>query len=306
MNPKNTHTSCLICESTALKALPGYEKDFLQQCQACGFVFSARIPTETELFDHYKGYPRNDDISPITIKRYHELLDSFEQYRQHNRIIDVGCGNGHFLKVARDRGWEVYGTEFTDEAMRECLKKDIRMQKGALNPDQYGPAFFDVVTSFEVLEHINNPREEMQRFRSVLRPGGLVYLTTPNFNSLSRYYVKQDWSIIEYPEHLSYYTAKTLRLLFDKSGFKTASIGATGISVGRLNHQKTPAQPAPPASQPEPSPAAADPSTFRTDDEKLRKRVEGNPLLKLAVQATNSALSTFKVGDTLKGFFVKK
>jgi len=271
-----------------------FKENFLQKCLSCGFVFCGPVPTQEELVEHYKGYTRNDDISPITIKRYHKLLDGFEKYRKHNRIIDVGCGNGHFLKVALSRGWEVYGTEFTDEAILECTRKNINMKKGALNQDDYEAGFFDIITSFEVLEHINNPLEEIKKFKSILRTGGLIYLTTPNFNSLSRYYLRQKWTVIEYPEHLSYYTAKTLRLLFEKSGFQMKKIEATGISVGRINEAKETALK-----------EDSTPHTFRTDDELIRKKIEDNSLLKFAVYSANTILSTFKVGDSLKGYFIK-
>ncbi len=65
------------------------------------------------------------------------------------------------------------------------------MQEGKLNPKNYTDEEFDVITSFEVLEHINNPVEEIKIFHKLLRLGGLVYLTTPNFNSISRYYFKR-------------------------------------------------------------------------------------------------------------------
>ncbi len=297
----DTHTACLICQSTALKPLPEYKRVFLQQCDNCGFVFCAPIPTPEVLEAHYIDYPRHDYISPLTIQRYHQLLDEFEPYRQSNRIIDVGCGNGHFLKTAGDRGWQVYGTEYTDDAIRECENKNIKMQKGPLEPSNYEPGLFDVVTSFEVIEHINNPIDEMKKFYRILRPKGLVYLTTPNFNSLSRYYLKDKWTVIEYPEHLSYYTAQTLKRLFTKTGFKTKKVDATGISIGRIKEAKMES-----VLPDEPGSAQHTVRAFRTDDEKFITQAQNNPFLKFAVKSVNRALSLAKAGDTLKGYFIKQ
>ena len=163
------HDHCLICSSKRLKDLEKFKKDYLCQCFSCGFVFCKPIPTEEELTTHYEGYGRNDYLSPVTIKRYNELLDSFETYRKTNNILDVGCGIGYFLVEAKKRGWEAYGTEFTDEAIRINASKSINMKKGQLNPSLYESESFDIITSFEVLEHINNPQEEIKRFSQLLR-----------------------------------------------------------------------------------------------------------------------------------------
>ena len=124
--------------------------------------------------------------------------------------------NRLFFEIASKRGWEVYGTEYTKDAINICKSKGINIQEGKLNPQNYLVEEFDVITSFEVLEHINNPIEEISNFYKILRKGGLVYLTTPNFNSVSRFYLKSDYNIITYPEHLSYYTTRTLKNYLEK------------------------------------------------------------------------------------------
>ncbi|MCB0538257.1 MAG: class I SAM-dependent methyltransferase, partial [Bacteroidetes bacterium] len=189
------HKECLICKSKNLKKLTAYLKGNMFKCQNCNFTFASKIPTEKELVEHYEGYGRNDYLSPITVKRYNEILDSFEKYRKNNNLIDVGCGIGLFAKVAIERGWNVYGTEFTKEAIEICKSKGIKMHEGKLNPNNYDSNSFDVITSFEVIEHINNPIEEISNFNKILRKGGLVYITTPNFNSISRNLLEENWTV---------------------------------------------------------------------------------------------------------------
>ena len=291
MTAKSTHLTCLICKSSNLKTMLNYEAAHLCKCGSCGFIFSKQIPTKKELSDHYDGYGRNDYLSPLTIKRYNELLDQFEKYRKTNKIIDVGCGIGYFLEVAKERGWEVYGTEYTDDAVEICKKKGIDIQLGILNSDNYGDGEFDVITSFEVLEHINNPREEISNFYHILREGGLVYLTTPNFNSLLRYRLKAAYNVIGYPEHLSYYTPRTLKKVFKNVGFKPIKIQSTGISLTRLRTSSGK------------SDQAFISST--SDDEKLRDQMETKWYLQLAKRCVNGTLTLFGKGDSLKGWFVK-
>ncbi|MCB0501074.1 MAG: class I SAM-dependent methyltransferase [Bacteroidetes bacterium] len=292
----NQHNNCLLCNSKNLKPLKGYEDNWLQKCNDCQFVFTARIPTIKELIDHYSTYGRNDYLSPITVKRYHEILDFLEPFRKTNKLIDVGCGIGHFLQIANERGWEVYGTEFTDEAIEICNKKGINMQKGALDASKYSPEMFDVIVSFEVIEHIYNPNEELKNFYDILRKGGGVYVTTPNFNAISRTYLKGNWSVIEYPEHLSYYTAKTLTNVFKSHGFLKKWIQTTGVSFTRLEATRSMGA----------EKKKVDLVSDQTTDEKLRSRIETNPILKAAKTIANFILNATKKGDSMKGLFVKK
>jgi len=287
----NKHKTCLVCGSTQFKALPAFTKDYLVKCANCGFVFCERIPTRQELDAEYSKYGRNDYLSPVTITRYNELLDGMEPYRKTNRLIDVGCGIGYFLEVAKQRGWDVYGTEFTDNAVDICRKKGIKMQQGVFDPKNYEAGSFDIVTSFEVMEHINNPSIEVENFRKVLRVGGLVYLTTPNFNGLARNIAKSNWNIVHYPEHLSYYTPKTIARLMKAHGFKTKKILTTGVSVTRI---KT-------------SMKVSDQKFISptSDDEKIRNAFEKNRFMGFVKNSINSILTLLGKGDSLKAFFEK-
>ena len=286
------HKKCLICNSSNLKDLKEYEKFHLCKCNSCGFVFAKKIPTPIELEKYYDGYGRNDYLSPITIKMYNEILDKFEKNRKTNNILDVGCGIGYFLEEAKKRNWNVYGTEYTDKAVEICTAKGINIVKGKLNPENYENIEFDIITSFEVLEHINNPIEELNNFNKLLRKGGIVYLTTPNFNSLLRYRLKADYGVICYPEHLCYYTPKTLKKVFEVTGFKTKKIESTGISITRLKNAKKKEKQAIISKQ--------------SSDEILRNKMESNKILNFVKIIVNKILTISGKGDSLKGFFIKK
>jgi 2-polyprenyl-3-methyl-5-hydroxy-6-metoxy-1,4-benzoquinol methylase len=261
-------------------------------------VFSSRNPTIGELENHYQGYGRNDYLSPITIKRYNEILDQFEKVRKTNRLLDVGCGIGYFLDVAKSRGWEVYGTEYTDEAIRICQSKGIQMQQGILNPENYSPDSFDVITSFEVIEHINTPNTELINITSLLRKGGYFYITTPNFNSLLRYYLGPNYNVIGWPEHLSYYTPATLSYLLKIHGLKKVYLQSTGISITRFITSKQKPQN---ANQDQGTPFIAE----NTSDEKLRNQFEKNAMLNGLKSLINATLTLTGKGDALKALFLK-
>jgi SAM-dependent methyltransferase len=289
--PKGEHNKCLVCKSDKLKRKNGFEKHHLCKCGFCRFVFCQLIPTQEELNEVYEGYGRNDYLSDLTIQAYERVLDSLEPYRKTNKLIDVGCGIGYFVEVATKRGWDVYGTEFTQEAVEICEKKGAKMKLGVLNPKNYAPGSFDVVTSFEVIEHINNPREELGNFHKLLRKGGVVYCTTPNFNAIERFQLGANWNVLGYPEHLSYYTPGTLKRVFSETGFVPKKVLATGVSLTRIKKSQ----------------GKSDQAIISaaSDDEKLRNQIARNPLLGIAKDIINWKLTFFGVGNSLKGWFEK-
>jgi 2-polyprenyl-3-methyl-5-hydroxy-6-metoxy-1,4-benzoquinol methylase len=283
------HAFCLQCGSELLKPLNHYHKAGLVCCKSCNFVFCDRIPTQSELIAHYNTYPRHETISEITIKRYKELANKFESFRINNKWLDVGCGNGHMLSEAKKLNWEVYGTEFTDRAVEICSSKGISMNQGALNTSNYKKGQFDIITFIEVIEHINSPNKELSDFHYLLRKGGLLYITTPNFNSISRNLLKENWSIIEYPEHLCYYTAKTLHDALVRNGFEKLELKTTGLSVSRISNNQNHLI-----------------SEKESKDESLRNLTENKSWAKKSKKLANSLLNLVKKGDNLKALYIKK
>lgn len=283
------HDQCLICRSRRLRTLPRYERAHLVRCVDCGMTFARRVPTDDELARHYQNYGHAWYDSPITRQRYRELLDGFESRRQTNRLFDCGCGAGYFLEEARSRGWEVYGSEYSSYALELTRAKGLEVVEAPIAYETYPPDYFDVVTAFEVFEHLRAPLGEATIVAHILRPGGLLYCTTPNFNSLSRRLLGSRWSLIEYPEHLSYFTPATLRSWLERVGFEPTIVTTSGISLSRLRRG--------------PSQASDSATTSADDTEGLRGAIEHSRSLRLAKGGANAALAALAAGDTIKAHF---
>ncbi|MBX7052577.1 MAG: class I SAM-dependent methyltransferase [Flavobacteriales bacterium] len=257
----------------------------------CRFVFCEKIPTADELQAYYSHYGLNQYLSPITVKRYHEWLDEFEQYRNTGNLLDIGCANGLFLTEAKKRGWKVYGTEYADAQIKNGEARGIVMKQGPLDDQTFTHVSFDVITSIEVIEHINNPLDEIRHIHRMLRQGGLFFCTTPNFNALSRYYLGDAYNIISYPEHLSYYTPKTMHRLLGKL-FHRKKVTTTGISITRF-HQST--------GKKKQAVVSA-----TSDDELLRQKIEAKGYLQWAKKILNGLLNITGLGYSLKVWYVKR
>lgn len=288
------HNKCLICSSANLADLPKYSETSLCKCQDCSLVFARNIPSAEELEKYYESenYNRTTYLSPITAKRYHELLDGFEKYRNTNKLLDIGTGAGLFAQIAVERGWEVFGTELTQEAVDDCSNKGIKMFKGQLDEAHFEDNMFDVITCIETIEHLNNPLMLVKEMHRITRPNGMVYITTPNFNAVLRYWLNSKYDIIEYPLHLTYYTKNTLKKLFEEHHFTTASLETTGISLTRYRTSR--------------GKSNQEYVSETSDDEMLRYRIEKNGLLRFGKNALNGVLNLFKVGDNIKATFIKK
>ena len=295
---QNYHQSCLICDSTNIEPLNGYAVHDLVKCNSCGFVFMRRIPTLQELIDYYSvyAYEQAKEMPEPTRLSYEALLDSMEPYRKNNRILDVGCGEGWVLDIAKKKGWEVYGTEFSEKAIEICRQKGIKMYEGVLDPNKMDVKDFDVIISSETIEHINNPKQEFGNIYQLLRKGGLVYITTPNFNSYLRRMLKDRFHIITYPEHLSYYTKSTLNKLLKELGFRKKKLLTTGVSIS--HYQISTVKEGDGASPVKP--------VGKQADEKLRTKFAKSPVLGVVKKVVNNGLTVFGLGMTLKAYYIKQ
>ena len=287
------HASCPLCSSQKSQELPAYQRAHIQKCSTCQFTFSAHIPSDEELETYYSNeYELTEFFSPITRKRYEEILERFESLRTTNRLLDVGSGSAFFAEIAIQRGWDVYGTELTDDTIALGKKKGLNMSKGNLEDIQFESDFFDVVIGIEVIEHVSFPQTFTKEIHRVLRPGGAAYISTPNFDSLLRRRLKGQYDVINYPNHLSYFTAKTLTSLFESNGFRKQSLVTNGISRTRV---KTSTGKSNQAFVSETS-----------DDEILRHRIEKRWYLRGMKNVANGFLNLFKLGDSIKATFIKE
>lgn len=280
--------ACIHCGSEKIFPLgKTYAHAFLHRCSSCDLVFTAQKPDHEELIVHYKQYNRGIPISPITVKRYEELLGIFEKYRKTNNILDVGCGDGHFLEVAKKKGWNVSGTEYDPVACDVCREKGIKIFNGKITAMESGKKF-DIITSFEVLEHIQDGKDDVKFIRELLRDDGVFYFTTPNFNSCSRKWLKGKWTVIGYPEHLTYYTPFTIHDLLLHSGLEKIFLRTSGVSVQRFAASKQ-----------------GDENNIPKDED-LRKQIEEKFFLRVLKKTVNGILNNTGTGDTIKGLYTRK
>jgi 2-polyprenyl-3-methyl-5-hydroxy-6-metoxy-1,4-benzoquinol methylase len=229
-------SECLICGSPDVKPLAGYEKDYLVRCASCSFVFSGVKPTKKELDKTYAAYNyENSSDTELTTEKKKVLIDQLMSLREVKNVLDVACGSGEYLRQFKARGCNVFGTEYDSRQEEIARMKGITMLSGGIipiKPDNIEG--FDLVIFTEIIEHVNNPREIVDNIRAIMSEGGILYITTPNFSSIDRLILGNKWSMICYPEHISYYSTKTIDALLTGLGFERITLKTENISIYRV------------------------------------------------------------------------
>ena len=239
MDKRDLGIRCTACRNSKSTIILRKESLSLQKCLECGTIFLGEYSDVyvQELYDYYDKYAnlgKEDVFDPITTSRCQELLSWFSRFGTGREVLDVGCGLGQFVEVANRSGWIAEGLERSKGAVNFARRQGLAVRELDFLSGEIEPNSFDLVTLFEVIEHVPNPAEFLHRAGEVVRPGGLVYLTTPNFASLDRFLLGKDWKII-HPEHLTYFTPRTLRDLVRKTGcFETLHFETRNLSMAAL------------------------------------------------------------------------
>lgn len=233
MPQEKTLQYCRLCKSDKIRFVLRREDVLVFKCLDCGVVFLGNDLDEKSIKDLYEYYSPSgfsNHLSPVTKIRYEKLLDDFEKYRKNNTLMDVGCGAGYFMLSASDRGWQAEGTEISDGAIKLAEQKGQRVFKGDIASLDLQKDKYDIATLFEIIEHASNPEDIIKKLSYVLRPSGIIYITTPNYNSLTRRLLGNRWYWF-HKEHQFYFTNRTLKRLLEKYGFKIRRMRSENLSL---------------------------------------------------------------------------
>jgi 2-polyprenyl-3-methyl-5-hydroxy-6-metoxy-1,4-benzoquinol methylase len=137
------------------------------------------------------------------------------------RALDIGCGDGEFLGVLQQLGWECHGTELTEVTARRASEVGgLRLRTGTLASDAYEPGHFDVVSLWHVLEHLPDPDRTLRDCARWLRDDGLLLLAVPNLDSWQARLFRGAWFHLDPPFHLHHFAPRSLARALAGAGFE--------------------------------------------------------------------------------------
>ncbi len=135
-------------------------------------------------------------------------------------LLDVGCGSGNMLYLAKQFGWAVKGVEIDAKAVEVARSRGVEVIHGNYKILADLNERYDCVYSSHVLEHVHNPREMLSLITRVLKPNGLLMLSLPNAACDSRMRFKENWFDLDPPRHLAIPTLKQIKVMLNASGFE--------------------------------------------------------------------------------------
>ena len=226
------HVPCNLCGSSERAAFCPENERGLVQCRNCGLIYVSPRSDSTELYALYgESYFCNNDSGTVGYtnylrdesnirKTFARRLKRLERCVKPGHALDVGCATGFYMAEARARGWQVQGLDvshFAIRYVRERFGYDVR--QGTLLELEYPTNGYDLITMWDVIEHVPDPRAYVQKIAALLRPGGVFALATPDVYSLPARLTGRRWVGYKLSEeHVYYFSLQTLRRLLDDAG----------------------------------------------------------------------------------------
>lgn len=249
--PLSHKSRCDICGSEDHEVRYNLGRHKIIRCRGCTFMWLTPVPTIQELHEVYgAAYFKNQDFfagenetvfgyadylaerfdrqsNYITISQ--KIAATFKRFQPgQSRLLDIGCGFGFFLDVAQDEGFDVQGIEFNDQVVNQARKKySFPIRAGDVMDIR--DESFDVITMFDVIEHLPDPIRAVQKCRELLAPEGLFVITTMDSDSfVSRLFGARLEDFRRVREHLTFFTRRSIRKLLTDQGFEVLNIASYG------------------------------------------------------------------------------
>lgn len=223
-------TICPLCRHSTFRPYKQIDEWGLVRCRECGLVFLNPRPNAAEqkrVYSNYYGYPPMP-TDPVEKRRLidHEKfrVAPLSCWRSPGRLLDVGCGSGTFMALAREYGWTVTGTEIAPHCVtyaREELGLDV--VQGDLLQLSLSQRF-DAISLNHVLEHMTDPVAQVQAAKALLEKDGLMYVSVPNHRCFDARREGLQWEGWALPWHFYHYSPATLRWLLESCGLRAIRI----------------------------------------------------------------------------------
>jgi SAM-dependent methyltransferase len=278
----------------------------LLTCASCGAQFQPRVPTEAELgrwYDYMGHIAVNSQTSPLLDRRLARLVAVFDEVRQTGRLLEIGCGGGLLVRAASARGWEVWGTEISPSCA--SLLRPVmgdRIFHGTVVEAPFPSESFDGAAMIEVIEHLVDPLPYLLSIRRLLRPGGRLFLTTPNVAGASAR-VLGTRARAYMSEHLTYFDPRSMTSLLTRAGFDSVEVSTTNADLVTYAWQMRPRlfrRPAPPPVPRSTTAEARTPIAVTVAPAPTRASALKATLLDAAIETVNHVTDFVGLGDTLK------
>jgi 2-polyprenyl-3-methyl-5-hydroxy-6-metoxy-1,4-benzoquinol methylase len=209
-------------------------KEFcLVRCRTCACVWLLQPPKPHEMGVYYsEDYHRaiSSAGESKAVRRWGRHREKIFKQKRSGSILDIGCSSGSFLSTMSGGAWKLYGIELEPSMAHQArAATGAEVFVGEVTDAEFPNEFFDVITCFDVLEHVYDPRHVLARAFEWLKPGGILYIVAPNINSWESRLFGGYWYGLELPRHLFHFSPRSLRHVAKAVGFVEVNL-STGHS----------------------------------------------------------------------------
>lgn len=222
-----TQTVCCICSEKKSSLLFTVDGLRIVRCIQCGLIYvNPRFTSEKlkDVYDHeyFDGIGKRYFENEWRLSYFKPIIDQLIKITglKRGKILDIGTAGGHFMKHLKNRGFMTYGIEPSTAASSFARKQlGLHVKTGNLLSAHFPENSFDIVTLNDVIEHMPNPRKNLEHAHSLLKEGGWLVLSTPNIDSLGFRIFCEGFVFIVPQVHLWYFSPETLSILLHNTGF---------------------------------------------------------------------------------------
>ena len=161
-------------------------------------------------------------VRSINLKRKLKLIEDLSPSSK--RLLDVGCGTGDFIHLAKNRGWSVAGIEPNEQARFIARSKNGEVIFDSSEWDKLADQKYDIISLWHVLEHLPDPTGALKQYLSALDKNGHLIIAVPNYKSFDASYYKSDWAAYDVPRHLWHFSKTSIKTLANEFGFELNSV----------------------------------------------------------------------------------
>ena len=191
------------------------------KCSDCGLAYTNPRPTQAVLAKGYSDYKDEEYLLESSSRSInaHLSLNTIKRFADKGKLLEIGSSVGYFLNAAR-LDFDAVGFEPSEWACRIASERfKLEIHNSPFDAARLQPESFDVVAMLDVAEHLTDPKAALKEIAGVLKPGGLLYLVTPDFSGLTAKILRSYWWGLR-PSHIYYFTPETLGVILEELGFE--------------------------------------------------------------------------------------
>ncbi len=160
----------------------------------------------------------------MKIRHFEDRFEAISNRVRPGRLLDIGCSCGYFMEVAASRGYDVQGVEFSRSAIATA-NPGIRSRifEGTLESLPVN-GLFDVASAFDLIEHVHSPRSFLRRCATLLKPGGILVISTPDTGHFLRFLMRSRWPMLQPMQHLNLFSRRALAAALHAEGFADVTV----------------------------------------------------------------------------------